>query len=486
ADTGAFYIGQRGNNSDYASGLLDEIRVSTVIRSADWLDAVFNTVFSNDVFTCVGAVSNMVVPRPACLPVMGPNPNCLDTTCSGNFYDSGGAGGSYGDNEDLSQTICAVTGQVVVTFSAFETELGNDILTIYDGADTNAPLVGAFSGVNSPGSVTSSTGCLTFHFFSDGANSTGAGWAASISCLTSCMIPAPAPSFSITNAWSSTENARTAVAPLVGDMDGDTIPDILVAVDSPSTGFRLYQGHGSNAASAVVDFPIAGADTGTILRPAIADVDGDGFGELIVNLSSGLFRVYEHDGTLKYSSAFGTFTNGAPNVTDLNEDGDPEIVIGNGVYNGQTGAEIIAHNFGSPFGVADGGAADPVAVDILPTAFCADCGAKEIMAGSAVYSINVGTGTRIIQNTQIAAPFGDGPTAVADLDLDGDLDAAYVNIDGTFYIWDVQTSFTMLQHSNFVVAGVQGLPLIAKVYDDTPDGHALDLPDVIVETGGRL
>ncbi|MEM7395787.1 MAG: choice-of-anchor D domain-containing protein, partial [Verrucomicrobiota bacterium] len=56
--SGTFYMGQRGNNSDYGFGLLDEIRVSSVIRSDDWICAVFDTIFSNSVFTCYQLVEN--------------------------------------------------------------------------------------------------------------------------------------------------------------------------------------------------------------------------------------------------------------------------------------------------------------------------------------------------------------------------------------------------------------------------------------------
>ncbi|MEM7390993.1 MAG: SdrD B-like domain-containing protein, partial [Verrucomicrobiota bacterium] len=121
--------------------------------------------------------------RPSCLPNLGPDPICADATCSNVFYDTGGLGGSYGDNEDFIQTICSANGDPVsVTFTAFETELGNDVLFVYDGFDTNASLIGAFSGNVGPGSVTASVECLTFRFTSDGANSIGLGWSAMIDC----------------------------------------------------------------------------------------------------------------------------------------------------------------------------------------------------------------------------------------------------------------------------------------------------------------
>ncbi|WP_425077817.1 T9SS type B sorting domain-containing protein [Psychroserpens sp. S379A] len=106
------------------------------------------------------------------------------------FYDSGGEFGSYSDNENFVVTICAATAGdfVRLNFTEFSTQLNNDILTIYDGDDISAPVIGAFSGVNNPGLVeaSSASGCLTLEFVSNGTATT-TGWIAEISCLTPCQ-----------------------------------------------------------------------------------------------------------------------------------------------------------------------------------------------------------------------------------------------------------------------------------------------------------
>ncbi|WP_334112285.1 T9SS type B sorting domain-containing protein [Paucihalobacter sp.] len=112
--------------------------------------------------------------------------------CSGVFYDTGGEFGGYSSNEDITTTICAdVAGDFVrVDFTSFTTQLNQDILSIYDGADITAPLIGNFSGVNNPGLVTATaantSGCLTFRFVSN-ATGVAAGWAAEIECATPCQ-----------------------------------------------------------------------------------------------------------------------------------------------------------------------------------------------------------------------------------------------------------------------------------------------------------
>jgi subtilisin-like proprotein convertase family protein len=130
------------------------------------------------------------------------------STCSGTFYDSGGNGGNYTYNDNRTYTICpSIAGNKVrVNFSSFVTELNFDFLYIYDGNTTGAALIGAFSGNTSPGIITASTGnasgCLTFRFTSDGnigSQSTFAGWAATISCVTPCQ--------SITSNWVSSNEA---------------------------------------------------------------------------------------------------------------------------------------------------------------------------------------------------------------------------------------------------------------------------------------
>jgi len=104
-------------------------------------------------------------------------------TCGGTFYDSGGSGGNYGNNESYTMTFCSNSANCVqLNFTSFRTQGGNDILYLYDGPNTSSPLIGNFSGTTSPGTVISSTGCITVRFVSNGSNTRG-GWAATVSCV---------------------------------------------------------------------------------------------------------------------------------------------------------------------------------------------------------------------------------------------------------------------------------------------------------------
>lgn len=112
--------------------------------------------------------------------------------CGTTVYDTGGAGGNYGNNQNLTWTYCAPPGQVItITFTAFGTEAGFDELSIHDGPTNAAPMMGIYSGTVLPPSFTGSTpgGCLTLWFTSD-FSITGAGWVANITC--SAPPPPPA------------------------------------------------------------------------------------------------------------------------------------------------------------------------------------------------------------------------------------------------------------------------------------------------------
>ncbi len=113
-------------------------------------------------------------------------------TCSGNFYDSGGNGGSYSNSETRIFTICPSTpgAKVRVNFTTFSIENNWDFLQVFDGTTTGAPSLGTYTGTSGPGIVQATpgnaSGCVTFRFTSDGSV-TGTGWAGAISCISPCQ-----------------------------------------------------------------------------------------------------------------------------------------------------------------------------------------------------------------------------------------------------------------------------------------------------------
>ena len=120
------------------------------------------------------------------------------STCQGLLLDSGGQGASgYSDNEDFTITICPTDpdSAISLNFTTFTLSSAGiapvDELFIYDGNSTSEPLIGSWTGSNSPGIVSASfanpTGCLTVRFIS---NNTGTGvFSASVTCHTPCEPP---------------------------------------------------------------------------------------------------------------------------------------------------------------------------------------------------------------------------------------------------------------------------------------------------------
>ncbi len=113
--------------------------------------------------------------------------NQTETVCVGTFYDASGPQANYNSYELKVKTFMpSSVGQVLkFDFTSFESELNYDFLRIYNGGTSiSDPLIGAYSGVNGPGTVvaTNPQGALTFKWFSDYTYH-GIGWEAAISCV---------------------------------------------------------------------------------------------------------------------------------------------------------------------------------------------------------------------------------------------------------------------------------------------------------------
>jgi N-acetyl-anhydromuramyl-L-alanine amidase AmpD len=140
------------------------------------------------------------------------------TSTSGAFYDTGGNGANYSDDERnlwLFQPTNATS--VTLNFTSFSTELNYDYLFIYDGNSIDAPLIGQYSGTTSPGIITSTGGSILVEFRSD-CGTTSAGWAVNWTSVVPNTIP-PTTSIANLNDWktadwnvSFTDNAVTAVS----------------------------------------------------------------------------------------------------------------------------------------------------------------------------------------------------------------------------------------------------------------------------------
>lgn len=150
--------------------------------------------------------------------------------CSGlSFTDTGGLSGNYSNNQYVVRTITPnVPGaEAVVTFTEFDTEFDFDFMFVYNGATTEAPLLGVFSGNDLPGPFTSTApdGSLTFEFISDQFLTEG-GWEATVSCVNlstadnalTAFAYYPNPSTGIVNITAGEEMNRVEVFNVAGQL----------------------------------------------------------------------------------------------------------------------------------------------------------------------------------------------------------------------------------------------------------------------------
>src|SRR5690606_21952088 len=99
-----------------------------------------------------------------------------------------------------------------------------------------------------------------------------------------CFAPAPAPNFQIELAMQGPINTLdTSISPTIGDLDGDGIPEIIAPLGNSATGYTSYHVIGGVLLNTGINFniPLQSPVNGTVVQPAIADIDRDGTAEVI-------------------------------------------------------------------------------------------------------------------------------------------------------------------------------------------------------------
>ncbi|MFN8310355.1 MAG: gliding motility-associated C-terminal domain-containing protein [Chitinophagales bacterium] len=187
------------------------------------------------------------------------------STCSGTFYDNGGAGLNYGNNRRDTVTFCPATAgkQIRLTFTQFDLESNWDFMYVYDGNNTAAPLIGVYTGGTIPGTLTSYNfaGCLTIVVTTD-SSGVASGWAANISCIN---VQPPHPS-DTTCALSTGICTNT---PLVYSANyGTNAPAFSSAYDCLTTSPNPVWLHIQAASTGTINYNLTGFDS-----TATRDVD---------------------------------------------------------------------------------------------------------------------------------------------------------------------------------------------------------------------
>ncbi len=237
--------------------------------------------------------------------------------------------------------------------------------------------------------------------------------------------------------------------PKIADVNNDGVSEILVSADitanadaGTSTGgiFHIISADGTQNIAGF-NQPVGNANY-TMLRgkweeqalwssPVTADLDNDGFLEIVYGTGNyfsdsrgSYIRVWEHDGALKYTLPTIGKTFATPLVTDLDGDGDLEIVAAtlDGYLYGwdHNGTQLFA-TLTKTFPAVTGGAifCKPVAVDIN------NDGKKEIFLSQGSQLVIVDSyGTQISESDSLEYIFEmfKGSPVIKDIDGDGKTD----------------------------------------------------------------
>lgn len=160
------------------------------------------------------------------VPAQGYPANCtglkvIDGTAG--TFDDGSGFGEYQNNLSCSWLINPAVNvlNIKLSFDRFATEAGSDVVTVYDGDNTSAPVLGTFSGSTLPSQLTS-TGKKMLVVFQTNGNTKAQGWSASytttkpVYCNNLTVVTDPAGTISDgsgTYNYNATTNCRWRMEP---------------------------------------------------------------------------------------------------------------------------------------------------------------------------------------------------------------------------------------------------------------------------------
>lgn len=163
---------------------------------------------------------------------------CYEDSCSGSIHDFGGPTKNYYNDEDYTWTVSPPGASAInIDFTSFNVELNYDYLYIYDGPSIASPLIGVYTGTNSPGSFTTTSGAVTFRFTSDGAT-VAPGFNATYACG-SDVVP-PVTSVNVSGMWQTADFSSN-----FSDSDDNSLQENFYSVnDYDGVEWRANPDHG--------------------------------------------------------------------------------------------------------------------------------------------------------------------------------------------------------------------------------------------------
>jgi len=133
----------------------------------------------------------------------------------------------------------------------------------------------------------------------------------------------------------SGSNSSVAIGYLDGV--GDTQLEVVASAGGSDDSLYVFEENGARRPG----FPVALKTSGGLSKqpsPALADINGDGFLDIVAASTNGKLYVFNRNGTLqpaftnvRFSSLTDAATESSPVVADMNGDGSPDILIGDDV-----------------------------------------------------------------------------------------------------------------------------------------------------------
>lgn len=266
--------------------------------------------------------------------------------------------------------------------------------------------------------------------------------------------------FSLQEFWQRYQvGIESKTTPIVGDIDNDNIPEVITRlIVGDSTYLSLLNGQTGVPNNILLPYKIAS-------EMAIGDIDNDGLGEIICFSNFGAdwaLTCLENDGSEKWRNTINVIhpylpsMAPYPSLADFNADGNPEIYMGNKIYNSLDGSLIVS-GIGSigKFIKGYNGYSFSAAADVLPDSYCDDCSGLELVCGNQIYAVDIANSQLTISSI---APEGllDGFTSVSDIDGDDSLDVI-VNMYQNVYIWNPRTKTQLGTTFSLIVGKGKGV-----------------------------
>ena len=290
-------------------------------------------------------------------------------------------------------------------------------------------------------------------------------------------------------------NSMTNV--VVGDIDGDGIPEILACGQSDRSPYYSQNILVIDGKEQKLKFTIETPSYYTYgLGLAIADVDKDKKAEIFLLCNDHIIRCYDNSGKLKWSTNEIDYFYQL-SVADINADGTPELICGRYIYNAQTGALLLAIDyeeegtgFTSPHSFHNSSASNlPRGMNAAFHMFAlhdfTNNDTLEMAAGNTLYKINITNNTSTEGNSfdilykinkTSTIPYMDGGCIVADFDNDGDADIIVIasqkqasyNSQKTsnVYVWDGQTDELIAYHTLTQSERTPSVPFCGDINND--------------------